>query len=152
MTDPLLRRIVVPIANEADAKMTSNALRPHLGEDTEAVTVLYVIEQTDGYMDAISPEALKQASQSWFQILKEELNVGEAFETELRAGTDIVDEIVASAIEHDATAVVFKPRDPAGLFGRLVSQNVSEKLARECPCPVVSLPESAEDDLTEVSS
>ncbi|MDR5673580.1 universal stress protein [Halalkaliarchaeum sp. AArc-GB] len=151
MTDNLLRRIIVPIANEEDTKATCEALRPHIDETVELVNVLYVIEQTKGYMDPASPEALKQKAREWFMIAETSLNAGEAFQTELRAGTDIVDEIVASASDHDATAIVFKPRQSSGLLSHLFSRGLKDELLSESPCPVISLPETDEDELTEVS-
>jgi len=151
VTDPLLRRVVVPIANETDAKATCDALRPHLDDSVELVNVLYVIEQTERYMDTTSPEALKQEARNWFKSAERTLDAGDAFEAELRAGTDIVAEIVASATEHDATAIVFKPRQSSGLLSQLFSRNLKDKLLSESPCPVISLPETGKDELTEVS-
>jgi len=151
MTDPLLRRVVVPIANEADTKATCDALRPHLDDSVELVNVLYVIEQTEGYMNAASPEQLKQEARNWFKSAETTLDAGDAFESELRAGPDIVAEIVGSATEHDATAIVFKPRQSSGLLSQLFSRDLKNRLLSESPCPVVSLPDTDEDELTEVS-
>ncbi len=147
----LLNRIIVPIANADDTKATCDALRPHLDDSVELVNILYVIEQTEGYMDPTSPEALKQEARNWFKSAETTLDAADTFETELRAGTDIVAEIVASAIEHDATAIVFKPRQSSGLLSRLFSRNLKDRLISESPCPVISLPETDEDELTEVS-
>ncbi|MCL9815205.1 universal stress protein [Natranaeroarchaeum aerophilus] len=151
MTDPLLRRVIVPIANKEDTKATCAALRPHLDDSVDLVNVLYVIEQTEGYMDPASPEALKQEAGNWFESAETTLDTGDAFETELRAGSDIVAEIVASATEHDATAIVFKPRQSSGLLSQLFSRDLKDKLLSESPCPVVSLPDTDGDNLTEVS-
>ncbi|WP_114579299.1 universal stress protein [Saliphagus sp. LR7] len=150
MTDSLLHRIIVPISNEEDTRATCEALLPQLDETVELVNLLYVIEQTKGYIDTTSPEALEQEARGWFEIGEELLETVDGFQTELRAGTDVVDEIVASAVEHDATAIVFKPREK-GRLSRLLSHDVKERLLTESPCPVITLPEADEDGFTEIS-
>ncbi len=149
MTDSLLGRIIVPIANETDTTATCEALLPHLDETVELVNLLYVIEQRKGYIDATSPEALKQEAQRWFTIAGGYLGSFDGFQTELRAGPDIVDEITASAVEHDATAIVFRPTEKSGL-SRLLSSDVRSRLPTESPCPVIALNMNGDETLKEV--
>lgn len=150
MTDPLLRRIIVPIANEEDTSATCDALLPHLDESVELVNVLYVIGQTEGYLDPASPEALQQEANQWFEIARDHLDTVEGVQTELRAGSDVVDEIVASAVEHDATAIVFRPRSKNRLT-QLFSSSIEHRLLTESPCPVIAIDDPNGGDLTEMS-
>lgn len=150
MTESLLHRTIIPIANEEDTRATCEALLPHLDDTVEMVNLLYVIEQTEGYMDTTTPEALEQEAHEWFKIAEGILGTVDGFQTELRAGTDVVDEIVVSAVEHDATAIVFKPREK-GQLSRLLSRGVKERLLTESPCPVVTLPDTDKDGFTEIS-
>lgn len=149
MTDSLLNRIIVPIANREDTTATCEVLLPHLDETVELVNILYVIEQTDGYIDPTSPEALKQKAQHWFTIAGGYLDSFDGFQTEIRAGFDVVDEINASAVEHDATAIVFRPTEKRGL-SRLFSSDVRSRLPAESPCPVIALNQNGGETLTEV--
>lgn len=151
MTDPLLGRILVPVANEEDTKATCDALVPHLDERVEFVNVLYVVEQTEGYIDTTSPEALTEEANRWFDIAEEKLEAVDEVRTEIRYGTDVVDEIVASATEHDATAIVFRPREK-GRLTSLFSSSIEHRLLTESPCPVIALDEDDETGLTEVSN
>lgn len=144
MTGQLLRRIIVPIANEADTKATCDALLSYLDEMVELVNVLHVIEQTEGYIDPSSPEAIEQEAGEWFDIAESRLEAGDAFQTELRAGTDVIDQIVASASEHDATAIVFRPRQSGRLSG-VFSRDLKDRLLTENPCPVIVLPDKGRD-------
>ncbi|GEM_PF-3512452 len=152
MTDTLLRRVIVPVANEADTIATCEELRPHLDHSVELVNLLYVIEQTEGYMDPTSPDQLREEARSWFRMAESMLDVGPAFETELRAGTSIVAEIVASATDHDATAIVFRPQQSSGLLSQLFTRDLKDRLLTESPCPVIALPDTSGDEPTEVSS
>lgn len=136
MSDALFRRILVPIADREDTEATCDALAGYLDESVERVTILNVIEQTEGYMDTASPEALQEEAERWFDIARDRLPV--AVETELRAGPDVVAEILTCANEIGATAIVFRPR-PKHKLSDLFSTSVEHRLLTNSPCPVIAL-------------
>lgn len=142
MTGNLLARIVVPVANEEDAEATCAAIEPYLREGIDQVTVVHVIEQTPGYMDHTSPEALEDEGREILAAADARLGDVDA-ETELRFGTDLVEEINAVVAERDATAVVFHPR-AKGRLTRLLTHDAERDLLRESRVPVVALPDADE--------
>lgn len=136
MSDALFRRIVVPIADREDTEVTCDALAEYLDESVERVTILNVIEQTEGYMDTAPPQALREEAETWFDIARDRLPV--EVQTELRAGPDVVAEILACANEIGATAIVFHPR-PKNKLSDLFSTSVEHRLLTNSPCPVIAI-------------
>lgn len=143
MTEPLLERLVVPIANEDDMEATGRALSPHLSEETDRLVVVHVIEKAGGYMDKAPLEARQQQAERVFDIAVECFGDRPGFETRLRYGTDLVGEILAVASEIDSTAIAFTPRDSNRLT-RFLSGDAEHRLITESSCPVVAFPESEE--------
>lgn len=151
MTRSLLRRVLVPVANLEDTEATCRALLPRIGEDIEEVILLHVIEQTEGFIDTASPEALEEEAEAMFAKAKELLRAvkGDAtLETELRFGTDIPEEIVQSAVDHDVTAITFRPRSK-GRLSRWFSKETEHRLIREAPCPVLTISDEGSADVRE---
>lgn len=142
MTGNLLARIVVPVANEEDTEATCAAIEPHLDEGVDQVIVVHVIEQTPGYMDHTSPEALEEEGREILGVADARLDEVDV-ETELRFGTALVEEINAVVAERDATAIVFHPREK-GRLTRLLTQDAERDLLRESRVPVVALPDAGE--------
>lgn len=136
MTEAMLTHLLVPIANVEDAERTCENLERHLDPDVERITVVFVIEQTEGYMDAASPEALKQEADQVFSYVEDYFSEAPEIRRELRAGTDAVEEIVAAADELGASAIGFSPR-PKTRLHRLLGENSSYRLITESDHPVV---------------
>lgn len=137
MTDPLTTHLLVPIANVEDAKRTCEELDEYLDADVERITVVFVIERTEGFMDQAPPEALKQEAEAVFSYVEEYFSDGPAVRRELRAGTDPIEEIVAAADELDVSAIGFSPR-PKTRLQRLLTENGSYRLITESCHPVVA--------------
>ncbi|MCU4744602.1 universal stress protein [Natronoglomus mannanivorans] len=139
MSDQLLTHLVLPIANETDATVTCTELRPYIDSTVETITVVHVIEKAGGYLDKAPLEAREQQAEKVFSIIEEEFRDGPTINNELRYGTDVVDEIIATADEHDATAIVFTPQSSRWITN-LLAENIAQRLITESHCPVVSFP------------
>ncbi|NUB92370.1 universal stress protein [Haloterrigena sp. SYSU A558-1] len=135
MTDSITTHTVVPIATEDDARATCDALEDAV-EEIETLTVVHVIEKTEGYPDKAPFEARREQAERIFSIVEERFPDGPAIRRELRYGTDVVDEVVAAAADVDATAIGFRPR-PGGRLRRLLSGSDSYRLITESERPVV---------------
>lgn len=145
MSGHLLRRLVVPVANEDDMTDTCNAIKPHLPDDVERFVVVHVIEKAGGYMDKAPLEARQQQAEHIFEIATDCFGDRSGFDTRLQYGTDVVEEICTVASEIDSTAIVFTPRESNRLT-RLLSGDSEHRLITESPCPVLVFPESADGD------
>ncbi|WP_339103422.1 universal stress protein [Haloterrigena salinisoli] len=135
MTDSITTHTVVPVATERDARATCDSLESFV-EEIETITVVHVIEKTDGYPDKAPLEARRAQADRIFSIVEERLPDGLPIRRELRYGTDVVDEIAAAAADVDATAIGFRPRS-GGRLHRLLSGSDSYRLITECERPVV---------------
>lgn len=136
MTDRLFTDLLVPIANVDDAKRTCDELDDYLDSTVESITVVHVIEQTEGYMDTTSPEALEEEAERLFSYVESYFSDGPEVRRELRYGTDAVEEIVAAADDLDVSAIGFSPR-PKSRLQQLLTENASYRLATESHHPVV---------------
>ncbi|WP_440771439.1 universal stress protein [Natronorubrum sp. DTA28] len=145
MTDSIMTHTVVPVANEDDARATCDALEPVLDDSVERITVVHVIEKTEGYMDKAPLEARRLQAERIFSIVEDRFPDGPEIRRELRYGTDVVDEILAAAAEVDATAIGFATR-PSGRLHRLLSGNDSYRLITESEQPVVVFSRLDSDD------
>ncbi|CAI50834.1 UspA domain protein (plasmid) [Natronomonas pharaonis DSM 2160] len=148
MTD-LLQRTLVPVKNSDDAIATCTALADYLDGDTKLVAILHVAEQTEGYMDHASPEALRERANELFALCGKQLDESLPVRTELRFGTDVVEEIAEAAVELDVDAIVFRPCSERRLTD-LLSGDAERRLLRNAPCPVVTL--SDDGGVSEVSA
>lgn len=145
MSQPLLTRLVLPVANEEDAKATCHELRPHLDETVETLVVVHVIEKAGGYMDKAPLEAREEQAERVFSIVEDEFRDGPEVHRELRYGTDVVDEIVAASDELEATAIGFTPQS-GGRLTDLLSGNTANRLITESHRPVVVFPLQESDE------
>ncbi|WP_247731317.1 universal stress protein [Halovivax limisalsi] len=136
MPDTIFIRPLDPLANVADAERTCETLDQYPDSDVEQITVVFVIEQLEGFIDPASPEALNQGAEEVFSYVKDYFSNGPDINRALRAGTDTVEEIVAAADERDASAITFSPR-PKTRFQQILTENSSYRLLSERHQPVV---------------
>lgn len=136
MIEPLCRHLLVPIANVSDAERTCENLERDLDAEVATLTVVFVIEQTEGFIDPVSPSALEQEAEDVFSYVEGYFDDGPRIRRELRAGTDAVEEIVAAAEEFDASAIGFSPR-PKTRLQELLTENTSYRLITESHRPIV---------------
>lgn len=143
MTSEFMAHTAVPVANEDDAAATCDALEAVL-DTIQVVTVVHVIEKTEGYMDKAPLEARQEQAERIFRIVEDRLADGPPVRRELRYGTDTVDAILAAVEEVDATAIGFAT-EPSGRLQRLLSGNDSYRLITESEQPVVVFSRLASD-------
>jgi len=139
-----ITHLLVPIANVGDAERTCEALEQYLDPDVRTVTVVHVIEQTEGYIDPASPEALEEEAAELFSYVEDYFEDGPEIERELRYGTDAVGEIVAAADELEVSAIGFVPR-PKNRLQQMLTENTSYRLITESHHPVVAFSKGDDD-------
>jgi len=144
MGTPDFTHLLVPIANVDDAKRTCDALDEYLGSDIQTITIIHVIEQTEGYIDPASPEALEQEAKELFSYVEDYFEDGPEIQRELRYGTDAIEEIIAAADELDVSAIGFAPR-PKNRLQQLLTENTSYRLVTESHHPVVAFSQGDDD-------
>jgi nucleotide-binding universal stress UspA family protein len=142
MSDSLLSRIVIPVADPDDARTTAAALKAAglAGEGT--ARVVFVVEKAGGAPDKASVEQLEQYASELFEVFRDEFDDSRLrIDTEILYGTDIAESIVKAAHEMDATAITFVPRG-GSRWVKLLTGDVASELVSNSDIPVVALPES----------
>ncbi|RNJ27491.1 universal stress protein [Halosegnis longus] len=127
--------VLVPVASDADAESTAEALADHL--DADRVTVVHVVEKAGGAPDKAGVEQREEAAAEAFERFEEAY--GESVETDIVYDTDVADGLLTAAAEVGADALAFTPRG-GGWFERLLSGSVTRQLLDETDRPVVVLP------------
>lgn len=142
MTESLLQRVVVPVANREDAESTTAALFPYV-EDTDCTVIaVHVIEKAGGAPDKASVEQREQRAEEIFDIVTEGFDDTEVLlETDLRYGTDIAETVIDAAHDSNASAIVFTPRG-GSRWVKLFTGDVTVSLVNESDLPVIVLPDS----------
>lgn len=136
---PLLDHVLLPVANQADATGSAQALAAY---DPGRVTALHVAEQAGGAPDKTSPARSREVGEEAFEAVRD---VFPAAEDRLVAGDDVVDTILDVASELDATAIVFRPRGGSRLTQFLAGDH-AVKLVTRADRPVVALPFEEPDE------
>ncbi|QHS17580.1 universal stress protein [Halopenitus persicus] len=138
MTD-LTDRILVPIANEADAVGTYDALSMYLDADTEIV-VIHVIEKAGGGIDKASVEQRREIAEQSFEAMRGLAESDDVpIETQIHYGTDVAETINDAAAEHGATTIAFRSRG-GGRILDFLSGSVRTKLVTDSDVPLIVLP------------
>ena len=141
MTDPLLSRVLVPVANESDAAATASAVVSRVAAAGGRVTAIVVVEKAGGAPDKASVEQRELAAEDALDLFTERAaEAGVPVETEVVYGTDVTDAILDAAADADATAIAFTPREGGGLLVDLLSGDVARKLVERSDRPVVVFP------------
>lgn len=138
----LLEDVLVPVASEADARASCDAIRPY-ASDVDRVTALHVIEKAGGAIDKAPMEKRRAEATDFLSTVETELGESIAVETEIGYGTDVVETIFDRALAIGVESVVFCPRGGSRIV-RLLTGDTATGLVTDPPVPVVSLPNPEE--------
>lgn len=131
--DGLLSRVLIPVANEKDARNTAKQLAVY---EPEGVTVLHVVEKGNGAPDKTPVEYSEGVAQEAFDAVRE---VFPDAEKATAYNRDIVKAIFETAEEVDASAIAYRSRGGSRIM-HFLSGDMSIKLVTKADRPVIALP------------
>jgi nucleotide-binding universal stress UspA family protein len=134
MTTHITQHVIVPVANQKDARTTAQMLEPY---EFERVTVLHVVEKGEGVPDKIPVEQSEEVAAKSFATFRETFPDAQ---TEITYRRDVIKGILEVADDIDASAIVFSPRGGTRFFKWLAGDR-SLRLITEADRPVISIPE-----------
>jgi len=132
MSGSLTAHLVVPVANEDDARATATALRKY---PYDRVTVVHVVKKGGGAPDKLALEQAEGLAKDSFTAFR---NITPDVETEIVYNEDVVGGINDLAVTVDATAVAFRPRGGSRLV-QLLAGDKALRLVTETELPVIAL-------------
>jgi len=132
-SDGLLSRVLVPVANEPDARKTATQLAAY---SPETVIALHVVEKGGGSPDKIPLEQSEAIARDSFAAVQEQFP---DVETATAYDTSILNGIFQTAEEVDASAIVYRSRG-GNRLAHFLSGDLSLKLVTRADRPVIALP------------
>lgn len=137
MSQSLTDHLVVPVANEEDARATATALKEY---PYDRITVIHVVEKGGGSPDKLSVEQAELLAEDSFAAFRE---IIPDVETEITYATDIVQAINDFAVELGANAIAFRPRGGSRLV-QLIAGDKALRLVTDSELPVIALHDAEE--------
>lgn len=139
----LFQRVVVPVANEEDARATGRSLATHL-EPGGQVTVVHVVPDMPGTPDPAPTAALLEEAENLFDAFEEGLGgAGGEVHREALHEPHVAEAILETVEGFDATAVAFTPRG-GSRWVRLLAGDVTTPLIEGSRVPIVIFPDPEE--------
>jgi len=129
----LLAHVLLPVATKNDAEKTARALASY---SPDRVTVLHVVEKGEGAPDKTPVEQSEAVADDAVEAVRELFP-----EAELHTAYsgDVVDAILETAGEVDASAIAYRSRGGGRLI-HFLSGDLSLKLVTSADRPVIALP------------
>lgn len=129
----LLDHVLLPVADEDDARATVAALEPY---GPRRVTALHVVEKGGGVPDKTPVEQSETAAEAAYAVVREAFPDADDRTAYAR---NVVDAILDAAAAVDATAIAYHARGGNRLL-QFLSGDRSLKLVTDADRPVIALP------------
>jgi nucleotide-binding universal stress UspA family protein len=135
--EDILGHVLLPVAHEADALATANALEPY---GPAHVTALHVVEKGGGVPDKTPVEQSEElAAESYVAVQ----SVFPDADEHTAYGRDVAAKIFEAADEVGASAIAYRSRGGNRLM-HILSGDISLKLVTKADLPVIALPREDE--------
>jgi nucleotide-binding universal stress UspA family protein len=139
---PLLSRVLLPIASAEDAEATADAALGHIADATGEVRAIYVVEKAGGAPDKAGVEQREAHAEEAFEVLADRAEgAGVPVSTTVVYDTDVVDAILEAASAWEATAIAYTPRGGSRL-AEFLSGDLGSALVRRTDLPVIVFPKA----------
>lgn len=135
----LLRHLLVPVANEEDARRTAQALSDY---SPGRVTVLHVVEKGEGVPDKTPVEQSEQIAAESFSAFR---TVFPDADEHITYARDVVHAIFEVADQIGASAIVYRSRGGNRIM-QFLSGDLSLKLVTTADRPVIALPREGPEE------
>ncbi|SIS15657.1 universal stress protein [Natronorubrum thiooxidans] len=134
MMQSLTNHVVVPVADEEDARATATVLDQY---QFDRVTVVHIIEKGEGVPDKLALEQAESRAADAFDMFQEAIPEAE---DEITYSRDVVSAIINTAEELEASSIAFRPRGGNRLV-QFLSGDKALRLITESDRPVIALRE-----------
>ncbi|MEF8800696.1 MAG: universal stress protein [Halolamina sp.] len=138
-SQPLLEHVLLPVANEVDARATAAALEPYGPDD---VTAVHVVEKGGGVPDKTPAEQSEKVAAGSYAAVQ---SVFPDAQEHTAYARDVVTAIFEVAEEVDASAIAYRSRGGNRIV-QFLSGDRSLKLVTKADRPVIALPRVESND------